>query len=143
MIKQTRKILLSLVTRQLRNQKGFTLMEILIVVMIIGLIASLIAPNIMGRFARSQEEIAKAQVEMLSASVQSFYLDIGRCPTDLNELIASTEKHWRGPYLSKKIIPEDPWHRAYQYKCPGEHGTFDLYSLGPNGKVDEQIIKNW
>ncbi|MBF0518425.1 MAG: type II secretion system major pseudopilin GspG [Nitrospirae bacterium] len=125
------------------NRKGFTLMEILIVVMIIGLIASLIAPNIMGRFARSQEEIAKAQVEMLSSSVQSFYLDIGRCPADLNELIASTEKLWRGPYLSKKIIPDDPWHRAYQYKCPGEHGTFDLYSLGPNGKVDDQIIKNW
>ncbi|QWR78396.1 type II secretion system major pseudopilin GspG [Candidatus Magnetomonas plexicatena] len=142
--KSTNKRLSLLLTKCVANNtKGFTLMEILIVVMIIGLIASLIAPNIMGRFARSQEEIAKAQVEMLSSSVQSFYLDIGRCPADLNELIVSTEKLWRGPYLSKKIIPEDPWHRAYQYKCPGEHGTFDLYSLGPNGKVDDQIIKNW
>lgn len=125
------------------GQEGFTLIEILIVVMIIGLLASLIAPNLLGRFERSKEEIAKAQVEMLSSSVQSFMLDVGRCPEHLSELINSSDKNWRGPYLSKQNLPEDPWKREYQYKCPGEHGRFDLYSLGPNGKLDEQIIKNW
>jgi general secretion pathway protein G len=122
---------------------GFTLIEILIVVMIIGLIASLIAPNLLGRFERSKEEITKAQVEMLSSGVQSYILDIGKCPSTLSELINSTEPKWRGPYLSKKELPLDPWGKDYQYKCPGEHGNFDLYSLGPSGKLDERAIKNW
>lgn len=125
------------------NNAGFTLIEILIVVMIIGLLASLIAPNLLGKFERSKEEITKAQVEMLSSSVMSFVLDVGRCPASLNELIASTDTRWRGPYLSKQTIPLDPWNRDYQYKCPGEHGRFDLYSLGPEGKLDDKAIKNW
>ncbi|MBF0344270.1 MAG: type II secretion system major pseudopilin GspG [Nitrospirae bacterium] len=126
-----------------QGNDGFTLIEILIVVMIIGLIASLIAPNIFGRFEKSKEEIAKAQVEMLSSAAQSFTLDIGRCPKELSELLSSTEKKWRGPYLSKQTIPQDPWNRDYQYKCPGDHGMFDLYTLGASGKVDDNNIKNW
>jgi len=118
-------------------------MEILLVVIIIGLLASLIFPNLMGRFERSKEEIAKAQVELLSSAVQAFILDVGRCPKDLQELIQSDDPKWRGPYLSKREIPKDPWDREYQYKCPGDHGPFDLYSLGPNGKLDEKSIKNW
>lgn len=127
----------------LKDKRGFTLIEILIVVVIIGLIASLVAPNLLERFERSKEEITKAQVEMLSSSVMSFILDVSRCPESLSELITSTDKSWRGPYLSKQTLPQDPWKRDYQYKCPGEHGKFDLYSLGPNGKLDEKIIKNW
>jgi general secretion pathway protein G len=125
------------------NDRGFTLVEVLIVVMIIGLLASLITPNLLSRFERSKEEIAKAQVEMLSSGVQSFILDVGRCPTSLNELITSTDPKWRGPYLSKKELPTDPWNKQYQYKCPGDHGRFDLYSLGPNGVLDDKSIKNW
>jgi len=125
------------------NDRGFTLVEVLIVVMIIGLLASLITPNLLSRFERSKEEIAKAQVEMLSSGVQSFILDVGRCPTSLNELITSTDPKWRGPYLSKKELPTDPWNKQYQYKCPGDHGRFDLYSLGPNGVLDDRSIKNW
>lgn len=127
----------------IRKKRGFTLIEILIVVVIIGLIASLIAPNIMGKYERSKEEIAKAQVEMLSSAVQSFIIDVGRCPTSLEELIKSNDPKWRGPYLSKGEIPLDPWGRPYQFKCPGEHGQFDLYSLGPSGKLDDKAIKNW
>jgi general secretion pathway protein G len=129
--------------KQVDRHSGFTLIEILIVVAIIGLLVSIVAPNLLGRFESSKGEIAKAQVETLASSVQSFYLDVGRCPTSLNELVSSSDKKWKGPYLSKKTVPLDQWGREYQYKCPGEHGIFDLYSLGPNGKLDEQAITNW
>ena len=125
------------------GQCGFTLIEILIVVAIIGLIAALIGPNLMGRFERSKEEIAKAQVEMLSSAVQAFMIDMGRYPKNPEELINSTEPKWRGPYLSKRTVPKDPWGRDYQYKCPGDHGPFDLYSLGSEGKFDDKSIVNW
>jgi len=125
------------------REDGFTLIEILIVVIIIGLIASLIAPNLIGRYERSREEIAKAQVEMLSSGVLAFKLDLGRYPETLEELIKSTDAKWRGPYLSKQTVPRDPWDQEYQYKVPGEHGPFDLYSLGANGKLDEQSAKSW
>lgn len=126
-----------------RVKKGFTLIEILIVVAIIGLIASLVAPNLMGRFDKSKEEMGKVQLEMLSTAVTSFMVDVGRCPQDLNELISSTDKKWRGPYLGKNEIPLDPWGRPFQFKCPGEHNKFDLYSLGPNNQLDDRAIKNW
>ena len=129
--------------RRLINSAGFTLIEILVVVIIIGFIASLIAPNIMGRFERSKEEIAKAQVDMLSSGVMSFKVDMNRYPANLGELIQSKEPKWRGPYLSKQKLPKDPWDRDYVYKAPGEHGAFDLYSLGADGILGEKSIKNW
>lgn len=122
---------------------GFTLIEILIVVIIIGLLAALIAPNLMSRFERAKEEIVKAQIEMLSSSVEAFFLDLSRCPQTLEELIVSVDHKWRGPYLSKQIVPLDGWERKYEFKCPGEHGRFDLYSFGPNGIMDDTIITNW
>lgn len=125
------------------GQHGFTLIEILIVVIIIGLIASLVAPNLMGRYERSKEEIAKAQVEMLSSGVMSFKLDMNRYPTSFEELVKSTDPKWRGPYLSKQTIPQDPWGKDYVYKTPGDHGPFDVYSLGPSGKFDDQSPHNW
>jgi general secretion pathway protein G len=125
------------------GQCGFTLIEILIVVAIIGLIAALIAPNLIGRFESSKEEITKAQVEMLSSAVLSFMLDLKRFPTTLDELINSTDPMWRGPYLSKQRLPKDPWGRDYQYKFPGDHGPFDLYSLGPEGALGDKSITNW
>ena len=126
-----------------KKEAGFTLIEILVVVIIIGFIASLIAPNLMGRYERSKEEIAKAQVEMLSAGIMSFKVDMNRYPANLEELIQSKEPKWRGPYLSKQTLPKDPWDRDYVYKTPGEHGAFDLYSLGPDGTLGEKSFKNW
>jgi len=125
------------------RQRGFTLIEILIVVMIIGLLASFVAPNLIGRYERSKEEIAKAQVEMLSSGVLSFKLDLGRYPASLDELLRSTDPKWRGPYLSKQSLPQDPWGKDYHYKVPGDHGPFDLYSLGPDGTLNEKSAKNW
>ena len=129
--------------RKRKKEAGFTLIEILVVVIIIGFIASLIAPNLMGRFERSKEEIAKAQIEMLSSSIMSFKLDMSRYPANLEELIQSKDPKWRGPYLSKNTVPKDPWERDYGYKAPGEHGAFDLYSLGPDGTLGEKSITNW
>jgi general secretion pathway protein G len=125
------------------HEKGFTLIEILIVVMIIGLLASFVAPNLIGRYERSKEEITKAQVEMLSSGVLSFKLDLNRYPTSLEELTKSTDPKWRGPYLSKQELPKDPWGKDYQYKTPGDHGPFDLFSLGPDGTLNEKSAKNW
>ncbi len=125
------------------REQGFTLIEILIVVVIIGLIAALITPNLMSRFERSKEEIAKTQVEMLSSAAQAFMIDMHRYPNNLEELINSADPAWRGPYLSKRTIPKDPWGREYQYKCPGDHGPFDLYSLGPDESLGEKSITNW
>ncbi|MEM3828962.1 MAG: type II secretion system major pseudopilin GspG [Conexivisphaerales archaeon] len=125
------------------KQNGFTLIEILIVVLIIGLIASLITPNLLKRFETSKENIAKAQVEMLSSAVQNYILDVGSCPRSLEDLIKSNNPNWKGPYLAKPQIPLDPWGHPYQYKCPGEHGKFDLYSLGPDDKLDSKAITNW
>ncbi|MDQ5984351.1 MAG: Type II secretion system protein G [Syntrophus sp. SKADARSKE-3] len=130
-------------TKQRHRQGGFTLIEILIVVIIIGLIASLVAPNLIGRYERSKEEIAKAQVEMLSSGVMSFKLDMNRYPTSFDELVKSTDAKWRGPYLSKQTIPQDPWGRDYVYKVPGDHGPFDIYSLGDSGKLDDKSPRNW
>ncbi len=125
------------------SQSGFTLIEILIVVAIIGLIAALIGPNLMGRLERSKEEITKAQVEMLSSAVQAFMIDMQRYPNSLEELINATDPKWRGPYLTKRTIPKDPWGRDYQYKCPGDHGPFDLYSFGAEGKLSDKSFTNW
>jgi len=122
---------------------GFTLIEILIVVAIIGLIAALIGPNLMGRFEGSKEEITKAQVEMLSSAVQAFMIDMRRYPSSLEELINSTDPKWRGPYLAKRTLPKDPWGRDYQFKNPGDHGPFDLYSFGPEGKLGDKSFTNW
>jgi general secretion pathway protein G len=97
----------------------------------------------MGRFERSKEEIAKAQIDMLSSGVMSFKVDMNRYPVKLDELIQSKEPKWRGPYLSKQTLPKDPWDQDYIFKAPGEHGAFDLYSLGPDGTLGEKSIKNW
>jgi len=134
---------ISVKERQPKRRKGFTLLEILIVVAIIGLIASLVVPNLIGRYERSKEEIAKAQLEMLASAIEAFRLDVGRYPNSLEELISSNDPKWRGPYLAKKQIPKDPWGRDYVYKYPGEHAPYDLYSLGPDGQLNEKSITNW
>ena len=80
---------------------------------------------------------------MLSSAIEAFRLDIGRYPNSLDELINGNDPNWRGPYLAKKQIPKDPWGKDYQYKYPGEHGRYDLYSLGPDGQLNEKSITNW
>ena len=80
---------------------------------------------------------------MLSSGVLSFKLDLGRYPTSMDELLKSTDPKWRGPYLSKQTLPQDPWGKDYVYKTPGDHGPFGLYALGPDGVLNEKSAKNW
>jgi general secretion pathway protein G len=114
------------------NNRGFTLVELLIVMVILGLLASLVAPKMFGKIGASKQGTAKAQMELLSTSLDMYRLDLGVYPSDLSKLRASDDVNWQGPYLPKDL-PNDPWGNAYYYKFPGENGEFDLLSYGSDG----------
>lgn len=134
-----------------RNNNGFTLLELLVVMVIIGLLAGLVAPRYFGQVGKSQVKVAAAQIDSLEKAVVQFRLDADRFPTTEEGLSALNEKpsdtvSWYGPYL-KKAVPNDPWGRPFVYKEPGEHGDFDLYTLGkdgrPGGTAENADITNW
>lgn len=113
--------------------KGFTLIELLIVMVILGLLASLVAPQMFGKIAASKQKTAQTQMEMLSTALDMYRLDIGSYPNELNALRESTVAGWQGPYLPKDV-PNDPWGNSYLFKSPGVNGEYDLSSLGSDGK---------
>ncbi len=132
--------------------RGFTLVELLVVMMILGLLASVVGPKVMKYVGDSKSKTARMQIEDLSASLDLFLLDNGRYPTTeegLPALVVATQnlQTWNGPYLKKTVIPNDPWGRAYEYRAPGEHGAFDLYSLGADnaagGDGESKDITSW
>lgn len=123
-------------------QQGFTLLEMLVVLVIITLIAGLVGPRLMGHTEEAKVKTAKTQVQMLKGALGTLYLDIGRYPTDQEGLaILSTppgdekvKPFWKGPYLDG-LVPLDPWNHPYQYSTPGSNGQpFALYSLGADGQ---------
>jgi general secretion pathway protein G len=122
--------------RKLKS-RGFTLIELLIVMIILGLLASLVAPKLFQKVGTSKQKAAKTQIALFETALDAFRLDIGRYPTTEEGLQALRKnpglEKWAGPYLPKDI-PKDPWGRDYVYKCPGDHGEYDLYSLGADGK---------
>ncbi len=131
--------------------RGFTLVELLVVLIILGLIASIAGPNVMRYLGSSKSKTAKLQIKELESSLELFYLDTGRYPsssTGLQELIKNEASliGWNGPYFKLAKVPDDPWGYAYLYKIPGEHGPFDLVSLGadnqPGGDGDDRDITN-
>ncbi len=133
------------------NNKGFTLIELLVVMIIIGLLASLVAPKLFNKLESSKRKTAKAQIQMIETALDAFRLDVGRYPTTQEGLKVLWEnpgniKKWDGPYLPKPV-KEDPWGNPYVYKSPGEHGPYDLYSLGADGKPggtgDNADITSW
>jgi general secretion pathway protein G len=119
-------------------QKGFTLLELLVVMVIIGMLAGFVAPKYFSQVGKSEIRTAQAQVESLKRALDQYRLDVGRYPTSeqgLSALVSrpSGDKKWSGPYL-EKAVPPDPWGNTYSYKAPGEHGEFDLVSFGKDGK---------
>ena len=134
-----------------REMQGFTLLELLVVMVIIGLLAAYVGPKYFLQVGKSEVKMAQAQIDSLEKALHQYRLDIGQYPTTeqgLNALMTrpSNELKWQGPYLSK-MPPPDPWGRPYQYKYPGDRSEFDLFSLGkdgqPGGTGDAADIANW
>ncbi len=131
---------------------GFTLLELLVVMVIIGLLAGLVAPRYFAQVGKSQVKVARAQIDALDKALDQFRLDVGRYPSTeegLQALVSQPngEASWAGPYL-KKGLPLDPWGRPYVYQLPGTHGgDFDLLSYGkdghPGGSGEDADVTNW
>ncbi len=137
-----------------QSRKGFTLVEILLVVIIIGVLAAMIVPNLAGRGEEARRAAAKADIMAnISSALDMYEIDSGRYPTTEQNLTALVSEpsaapvptRWKGPYLKKKKIPVDPWGRNYVYVSPGVHNTdsYDLSSLGPDGVESSDDIVNW
>lgn len=120
-----------------RGVRGFTLLELLVVMVIIGLLAGYVGPRYFSQIGKSEIKAARAQIDALEKALDQYRIDVGRYPSTEQGLpalnVAPTgESRWDGPYL-RKGVPDDPWGKPYQYRQPGEHGEFDLYSFGPDG----------
>lgn len=135
-----------------RAGRGFTLIELLVVLVILGLLAGLVGPRVMKYVGESKSKTTRVQIEDLGAALDLFNLEVGRYPTSEEGLIAlveqpATAENWNGPYLKKKKVPLDPWGRDYQYRSPGQHGGYDLFSLGADnaegGDGENQDVLSW
>jgi general secretion pathway protein G len=139
------------VQRARQAERGFTLLELLVVMVIIGLLAGIVAPQYFAQIGKSNAKVARAQIESFGQALDQYRLDVGSYPTTEQGLLALRSApqqvpRWQGPYL-KRDIPEDPWGRAYVYRLPGQHGEYDLVSLGadgqPGGDGENTDVVSW
>jgi general secretion pathway protein G len=134
-----------------KRERGFTLIELMIVIIILGLLAALVGPKLFGKVGAAKQKAAKAQIELFGTALDALRLDVGRYPTTDEGLKSLREKpsgmeNWKGPYLPKEI-PNDPWGKAYVYKSPGEHGDYDIISYGldgaQGGEGENEDVVSW
>lgn len=138
--------------QQNKKQMGFTLLELLVVLGIIAMLAGLVGPQVMKHMGESKVKAAKVQIEDLAQTLDMYKLDVGSYPTSeqgLNALIDNPGdiQRWNGPYLRKSKVPLDPWNQEYKYTSPGEHGKFDVSSMGADGKEggegEDKDLNSW
>jgi len=141
----------SIETQDMKH-RGFTLLELMVVLLILALLATIAAPQVMKHLSKAKSQTARIQIDALTASVNFFQMDVGRPPTQqegLKVLIEApaNEPKWDGPYIQKADSLTDPWGRPYLYKYPGTHREIEIYSLGSDGKEggdnDARDIGNW
>jgi general secretion pathway protein G len=140
----------------MRGRTAFTLIELLVVIIVLGLLAALVGPRILGRVSEAKTATARTQIELLGTALDNYRLDTGSYPTTEQGLDALDKAptrepiplNWRGPYV-KRDVPADPWGRPYVYKSPGEHNptSYDLSTLGrdgqPGGQAEDTDVMNW
>lgn len=127
---------------------GFSLIEMIAVLVLIGIVATLVVRNVAPQFGRGQVNAAKSQVKIVSAAVENFYMDTGSYPQSLDELVRrpGNNQNWGGPYINESQL-KDPWGSNLVFKYPGEHGDFDIVSYGrnkqPGGDGNDADIGSW
>jgi general secretion pathway protein G len=135
-----------------QRARGFTLIELLVVLVILGLLGSIVGPRVMKYLSKAKADSARLQIQDFAATLDHYKLELGRYPTTDEGLKALVEQPsnaegWSGPYLKKKEVPKDPWGNEYSYRFPGQHGEFDLYSLGADnaegGDGENKDVASW
>lgn len=134
------------------SQSGFTLLELLVVLVILGMLAALAGPRVMKYVGGAKSDTAKLQIEEFSAALDMYKLEVGQHPNTQEGMQALVQApagaaNWNGPYLKKNTLPKDPWGNDYHYVSPGQHGPFDIYSYGADnregGEGDNKDVVSW
>jgi len=132
------------------RQRGFTLIEVIVVIALVALLMAYVAPNLLNRADDAKRKTAGLQLEKISSSIELYKLEVGRFPETLSDLVekpGGNSDNWKGPYLKKKSLLKDPWGNELNYQQPGEHGAFDLLSYAGDGQLggegDNADITSW